>query len=1048
MKPLLAIRYSLFAVLALPLTAGAQQAAQPPASVASGAKQMQPADLKGWTSIRQTVLSNDGKWFAYVVGPNEGEQRVVIRSTAEAGKELSFSIGEPPAAGGGRGGPPDGAGGGSPLVITPDSKWAAFTVYPPRPNRGGAAGRGGRGGAGGSGGAAPAGQQPATGGAGGGTTTFNKMALVNLATGEKKEFEKVRRFAFNGDDPTWVAMQSYPDAPDPNAAAASGGRGGAPAATRSEGTDLVLYKLSSGELVNIGNVSEFGFDDSGDYLAYTIDARDQVGNGVQLRNMKTDVVRAIDSDRALYRRMVWSDSGTALAVLRGKPDSVTRDTLFSVLSFTSFATAGGVPKRVIFDPMGRNDFPAGMKVAGDRAPRYSADLSTIFIGIREVRKPRPGDRMLAGRGAGNSVIQAGAPGAGGTVNQPRLGNGESEDENPSLVLWHAKDPRLQSQQIVQEQADRAFSYSAEYRIADNKFIRLSDDALRTVTPTPKDRYAYGTDTREYDQPASYSGRRYIDLYAVDLKTGERKLLMKKHPAGLQVASPDGRQLLYWGDNAQYWVLDLVTGDKRDITSGVPTMFADTSDDHNNLVTPPRFPVGWAKDAASVLLSDGFDVWKVPVKAGAGPAVNLTVNGAKDQIRYQRLYNFETTPVGGRGGRGGGGGGRGGATAQDGIDLSKPLYFATYGEWTKKEGLAKVMPGKPGAQTLVTADARLNFQKAKEADVYLYTRQTAIDYPNYYVASADLSSGRQITDINPQQKEFAWSSGVKLINYTSDKGDKLQGALYLPANYEPGKKYPLLVTIYEKRSNLLHTYVGPNETSTPNRSIYTSRGYAVLDPDIVYRVNDPGMSAVWCVIPAVKAAIATGLVDSTNIGLWGHSWGGYQTAFLVTQTNLFKSAIAGAALTDMVSMYSSVYWNTGGTNQAIFESSQGRFKGNFIDNYEAYIRNSPVFHAKNVQTPLILLHNDKDGAVDFNQGITYFNTLRQLGKNVILLEYVGENHGLARPVNQKDYAVRQREWFDHYLKGAPAPDWMTKGVPRIQMDDHFADRKAAAQTIVP
>jgi dipeptidyl aminopeptidase/acylaminoacyl peptidase len=827
-------------------------------------------------------------------------------------------------------------------------------------------------------------------------------------------------------------MQSY--GPTPAA-------GATPAPANGTGTDLVLYNLTTHDAVNVGNVADYAFDDGGEYLAYTIDARDQIGNGVQLRNMKTDVVRAIDSDRALYRRMVWSDSGSALAVLRGKADSVSRDTLFALLSFTNFSAPA--PKRVVFEPTGRTDFPAGMKIAGDRAPRYAGDLSAIFFGIKEVKKPRPGDRTLAGRG--NSVIQAGAPGAGGTVNQPRLGNGDSEDENPSLVLWHAKDSRLQSQQIVQEQADRAFSYLAEYRIPENKFVRLSDDALRNVSTVGHDRYAYGTDTREYDQPASYSGRRFVDLYSIDLKTGERKLLMKKHPAGLQVASPDGRQLLYWGDNAQYWVLDLVTGEKRDVTSGVPTVFADTSDDHNNLVTPPRFPIGWAKDGASVLLSDGFDIWRVPVKAGSA-AMNLTVNGARDQVRYQRLYNFETTPTGG--GRGGRGGGRGGATVQDGVDLSKPLYFATYGEWTKKEGLAKVMPGKAGAQTLVTADARLNFQKAKEADVFLYTRQTAIDFPNYYVASPDLASGRQITDINPQQKEFAWTSGVRLINYTSDKGDKLQGALYLPANYEPGKKYPLLVTIYEKRSNLAHTYVTPNETSTPNRAIYTSRGYAVLDPDIVYRVNDPGMSAVWCVVPAVKAAIGTGMIDSTNIGLWGHSWGGYQTAFLVTQTNIFKSAIAGAALTDMVSMYSSVYWNTGGTNQAIFESSQGRFKGNFIDNYDAYIRNSPVFHAKNVKTPLVLLHNDKDGAVDFNQGITYFNTLRQLDKNVILLEYVGENHGLARPVNQKDYAIRQREWFDHYLKGAPAPDWMTKGVPRIQMDDHFAERKAAAQTIVP
>jgi dipeptidyl aminopeptidase/acylaminoacyl peptidase len=212
------------------------------------------------------------------------------------------------------------------------------------------------------------------------------------------------------------------------------------------------------------------------------------------------------------------------------------------------------------------------------------------------------------------------------------------------------------------------------------------------------------------------------------------------------------------------------------------------------------------------------------------------------------------------------------------------------------------------------------------------------------------------------------------------------------------------------------------------------------PDIVYRVNDPGMSAVWCVVPAVKAAIATGIVDPANVGLHGHSWGGYQTAFLVTQTNIFKSAIAGAALTDMVSMYSSVYWNTGSANQPIFESSQGRFTGNFIDNYDAYIRNSPAFHAKNVQTPLMLLHNERDGAVDFNQGITYYNTLRGLGKDVLLLQYVGENHGLAQPANQKDYTIRMKEYFDTYLMGAQAPEWLKNGIPRLKMQEHLKSRQ--------
>jgi dipeptidyl aminopeptidase/acylaminoacyl peptidase len=998
-------------ILASGSLAGAQSSTKP-------TKQLQVADLKTWKSIRQAVLSNDGKYFAYVVAPNDGDAMLVVKTIAD-GKSKEYPIGDANA-GGGRGGPPGAApAGGAALEISGDSKWLAFTIYPnaaPAAGANGAAGRGGRGGAGRGAGAPAAAAAPAR----------NKVSVVNLATGEKKDFDAVRRFSFNGDKPTWIALQAYP-------ATAAAAPGAAPAAPANAGTDLVLHNLVSGDAVNIGNVSEFSFDDNGDYLAYTIDARDQIGNGVQLRNMRTDVVKAIDSDRAFYRHLAWADTNQALVVMRGKADSTVRDTLYSVLAFTNIAAVQ--PRKLVFDPSQHSDFPAGMKVAVDRAPRLSEDLQTIFFGIREAKKAN--DRTIAGRGS--SVIQAGAPGMGGTNNMPRVN--EAQEENPSLILWHGKDPRLQSQQIVQEAQDRAYNYLSEYRIADNKVVRLADDALRTVNVAGHDHFAYGVDSREYDNAASYNGRNYRDYYSVDLTTGARKLVLKKHISPQFIPSPNGKQVVFWNSDAQWYVMDAITGEKKPLSKGVPTVFADTSDDHNNLVTPPDQVFGWTKDGSAILASDGFDVWKLPVNGGT--AVNLTVDGKRTQTRYQRLYSFERTLPGAPAGRGGRGG-RGAGAANE-IDLSQPLYFATYGEWTKKAGISKVDPSKPGAQRLVFDDATYNFQKAKDADVYVYTRQTNIDYPNYYVTDASLKPGKQLTDANPQQKEFAWSSGVKLINYTSAKGDKLQGALYLPANYEPGKKYPLLVTIYEKRSNLANTYVTPNETSTPNRSIYTSRGYAVFDPDIVYRVNDPGMSAVWCVIPAVKAAIATGMIDSTNVGLWGHSWGGYQTAFLVTQTNIFKAAIAGAPLTDMVSMYGSIYWNSGGADQAIFESSQGRFKGNYIDNYDAYIRNSPNFHAKNVKTPLIILANDKDGAVDFNQGITYFNTLRQMNKDVILLEYVGENHGLARPINQKDYAMRQKDWFDHYLKGAPAPEWMTNGIPRIKMDEYWQSLKTNAAT---
>jgi len=204
------------------------------------------------------------------------------------------------------------------------------------------------------------------------------------------------------------------------------------------------------------------------------------------------------------------------------------------------------------------------------------------------------------------------------------------------------------------------------------------------------------------------------------------------------------------------------------------------------------------------------------------------------------------------------------------------------------------------------------------------------------------------------------------------------------------------------------------------------------------------TAAWTLPAAVKAAVATGVVDPKRVGLHGHSWGGYQTAFTITQTDTFAAAIAGAPLTDMISMYSVIYKNSGGTNGAIFESSQGRFTSGPWANWEAYSRNSPVFHAAKVKTPLVILHNDQDGAVDFTQGVEYFNTLRRLEKPVVLLEYPGENHGLARPANQQDYTVRMKEFFDHFLKDAPAPDWWKDGIPRLKMQENLDQRLKARE----
>lgn len=930
------------------------------------------ADISAWKNIRGQTLSNDGQWFAYMQAPNEGDAEVIVRQTTANGTVRRFPIGEPPAAAGG----PGGGGGG--VQLSADGKWVAMLVYPKSAEQ------------------KRLRQQR--------RAIQSKALIVNLATGEQREFERVRRIVFGGDTPKFAAMQLYgADAPAGGGGGGAGGpQPGAPGmggnplgggGGRVDGTDMLLVELGTANVFNVGNVADFAFDDKGRWLAYAIDAREQAGNGVQLRDLASGSVRVIDAGKSLYRRLAWSDTLDAFAFLKGTADSAGTDTTWAAMG----ANKVGLPtmQLVSVGYGAKAALPAGMEVSPDRAPRWMETLDGLVIGLRVATPPVPRTELL------------------------------EDDEKPTLILWHHKDPRLQSMQLVQEQADKGFSFLASYFPATQTVVQLADDKVRTGTFGGRDGTMMGFDQTAYERQSSVDGVQRRDVYVVNTRTGE-KTLVKKEAHSVAQLSPDGRTVLLW-DVGHWQAYDVATKVTTNITKGAPVSFIDTEDDHN-VDRPPTQIVGFSKDGKFALLQDNYDVWKVAL--AGGQYTNLTMDGKAKHIRYQRRIVVDAR--------------------ERAIDLTKPMYLLAMQARTKKEALVRV-DGLKGGAVAVTGwrDTRVNPMRAKDADVWVASIQTSARFPDYWrvsFANGALADSVRLSDANPNMNGVAWSPGSRLVNYVTEKGDSLQGALYLPAGYQEGKAYPTLTFIYELQSDNLNSFYSPTFSSSPNAliGVHTSRGYAVFLPDIVYKLNDPGMSAVWSVVPAVKAAIKTGVVDSANVGLHGHSWGGYQTSFLVTQTNIFKSAVAGAPLTDMVSMYSSVYWNTGSANQGIFQSSQGRFKGNFLENKDAYERNSPNRFADKVKTPLVILHDDKDGAVDFNQGITYFNTLRQLNKDVILLEYVGENHGLAQLKNRKDYSQRLIEYWDTYLKAQPAPEWLKNGIPRLKMDEHLREQAKKLQ----
>jgi len=563
-----------------------------------------------------------------------------------------------------------------------------------------------------------------------------------------------------------------------------------------------------------------------------------------------------------------------------------------------------------------------------------------------------------------------------------------------------------------------------FDLTSQKLVRIADDAMRTVTPTADARWAIGRVDTTYRGEVAWGGSRG-DYYRVNTATGERTLI-DRGLARTMGSSPDGKWFLYLKDS-KVVAYNLETGRGTTLGGSEKLSFVDETDDH-----PYEKPVygvaGWSKDGKYVLLNHRFDVYAVPLDGGK--AVNLTGGvGDAQEIQF-RIVRLDRPGGGGRGGRGGAAFAAAQNDEDQGIDLSKPLLLSAYGEWTKKSGYYTLPPGGKPAP-LVFEDASVGqAQKAENADRVIFTRQTFSQFPDYWATNGSFTSPTKVTDANPFIGEYRWGKRV-LVDFKNAKGQHLQGTLTLPANYEQGKKYPMLVYFYEKLSNTHHQFPTPIYDDRPHFAEYASDGYLVFEPDIVYEIGKPGSSALDCVTSGVKKVIELGYADPAHIGIQGHSWGGYETSYILTQTDMFAAVVTGAPPTNLISFYDETYPGTGTLQQGIVEVGQVRMGTNPWDNKALFEEQSAIYNVRNIKTPFLILHGTADNAVDWHQGLELYGAARRWGKQVILLSYPGEPHHLARKENQKDFQQRMKQFFDHYLKGTPAPKWMIDGVPQTK-----------------
>ncbi len=762
------------------------------------------------------------------------------------------------------------------------------------------------------------------------------------------------------------------------------------------GKTLVLRDLNSHVERRFPHVVNFRFSKYGARLAFTTSAEQPEGDGVVVVNLTDGKSIQVAQGRGNYSQLAFSEDEKSLAFLTDRDDYEADQPNWSLYHWK-------YPQREAKRIAGHDSagIPDDWRVSSTAMPVFTEDGRRLLFSTAPRRDEPP---------------------------EPE----EDEDAEPQakLDIWHWQDPLLQPQQLLQAEMERRRSYRAAYDLRSKKIIQLATKDIPNVVidPRSKSDVAVGQSPINYEKMRSWDFPPFYDSYLVDLKTGESQKVLERVRSSASL-SPQGKYITWYDPDQKKWFA-MSTQQRKpvDLTRGIK--FPLYNELHDT-PSPPR-PYGrggWLDDDAGFLIYDRWDIWQVDPSGKKKPLCITGGHGRQQQIRfrYVRLDNEQRS-----------------------IDPGQPLVLSTLVHETKASGYYRLELGDQSPpQQLIRLDESVGgLRKARDANTVMLTRSTFQRFPDLWASTLKFQSLRRISRVNPQQHEYLWGT-AELVRWNADDGQPLDGLLYKPDGFDPTKRYPMMVYFYERNSDNLHRHHVPAAgRSTINFSFYVSRGYLLFVPDIPYKTGQPGPSAANAVLPGVRHLIEQGFVDEQRIGMQGHSWGGYQAAYLVTQTNVFACAESGAPVSNMTSAYGGIRWGSGMSRMFQYERTQSRIGESLWEARDKYINNSPLFFVDKIATPLLILHNDQDTAVPWYQGIELFVAMRRLEKPAWMLNYNGDPHWVMGDANRKDFARRMQQFFDHYLKDEPMPKWMAEGIPAVDKGKEFGFEPAETETADP